>query len=120
MLLSQKLNLSEEQTTAFKLLRQNHFEKEQILLQKKQTTKNAFLDLMSSENANQALLSQLADEIGIVEAQINMEINEHFNQLLSICNDAQKVILREIFSEMKHQSHPKKTRHSLPLRMPRG
>lgn len=111
------LNLSEQQAIDFDRIRSAHFAKGGTIHQKIRKKKEAFFNEMTSSQADTIKGQALANEIGQLEAEKEMRIFMHLQELMSVCDDEQKQKLGVIFHDFMRPKGP--NRGGPPPRGPR-
>lgn len=97
--LEQKLELRPEQTEKLKALRVSHFRKMEDLKREFRESRKGLHDFLKVENGA-AQAKGLAEKIGRLQADIELEIFAHFSDIREICDDKQKQVFDSIIDDM--------------------
>ena len=97
--MEERLELKPEQAEQLKTLRKDHFDKMMKLRTEFQEARKGFRKLWKTENgAEQA--EGLAERVGKLQADIELEVFSHFSDIREICDDKQKVVFDSIIEEV--------------------
>lgn len=97
--LERKLELRPEQTEELKALRQDHFEKLETLKREFHQSRKELHELWKDEQGAVGAKG-LAEKIGRLQADIELEIFTHFSDIREICDDKQKKVFDSIIEEV--------------------
>ncbi len=101
--LTETLDLSDEQQSIFKKLRNAHFEKMDSIHIHLKNNKDAFFEEMTHQNLQDSVVLVRIEMATIASGEIDKALFEHYKKLMKNCNEEQKEILRNMFSEMVKQ-----------------
>lgn len=97
--LEQKLELRPEQTEKLKALRVSHFNKMEDLKREFRESRKGLHEFWKVENGA-AQGKGLAEKIGRLQADIELEIFAHFSDIREICDDKQKQVFDSIIEDV--------------------
>lgn len=97
--LEQKLELRPEQTEKLKALRVSHFNKVEGLKREFRESRKGLHEFWKVENGA-AQAKGLAEKIGRLQADIELEIFTHFSDIREICDDKQKKVFDSIIEDV--------------------
>ncbi len=98
--LKEKLNLSDSQFEKIMEMDRKIFRNYQLLIDVQCETNFELVKELSSENPSKEELKRLTDKIGKYHALIKRQTVTHFENIRSICNDEQKLLLHNLLLEM--------------------
>ena len=103
------LNLSEEQSVKFKELREEHFAQRREHWKSIRALKKQMMDALSTESPDTATAEDLANQIGILEAEKEKMLIDHYLKLQAECTPEQREKLADVFQRaMKRPRFHKK------------
>ncbi len=100
--LEQELKLTPEQKTKLEQLREEHFQNMERLTQSSRKTRRELHNLWSEE-ASQAEVKSLTEEIGDLQSQIERETFNHFAKIRQVCNEDQAEIFDSLIKDVLRQ-----------------
>lgn len=98
--LKAKLNLTENQFEKVMALDQQVFRNYQMLIDIQCEANFELVKELSSENPSKDELKRLIDKIGKYHSLIKRQTVAHFENIRSVCNDEQKLLLHNLLLEM--------------------
>lgn len=99
-IISEKLNLDEEQQETYFELAKNHGELMAEIEQKQKPLIRDYFSFLKSEDQNFSTQDSLLTEINILESEKLIMTYNHFEQLKEICNPSQQVLFEEIIGDL--------------------
>lgn len=100
MFLVKELNLDQAQQTQLEALRNNHFNKIQILESAVARNEKSLMKAMMANPADSAHAFLYADSIGMLRATMQKELFRHFNNIRKMCNPEQSKKFDELMGKM--------------------
>lgn len=92
------LHLTPDQENAFNLSRNNYFRDAGAVLEQLNERRNLYIQELTSENPDTALLISISEEIGALHSNLKILTMRHYMELRKFCNADQQKVLNEIFS----------------------
>jgi protein CpxP len=89
-IIEDQLKLNAEQRKEFSQFREKHFASKRIINDKINSIRDQLFDMIKSDHPDSNALNNLAAKIGEAEAQKQLEIVRHFEDLRKVCNPDQK------------------------------
>ena len=107
--LKKELNLTDEQSVKFKELRENHFAERREHWKSIKSLKKQMMDALSTETPDTNTAEDLANQIGILEAEKEKMLIDHYLKLQAECTLEQREKLANVFQRaMKRPRFHKK------------
>ena len=107
--LKQELNLSDDQSVKFKEIREEHFAERREHWKSIKALKKQMMDALSTETPDTETAEGLANQIGILEAQKEKMLIDHYLKLQAECTPEQREKLANVFQRaMKRPRFHKK------------
>ncbi len=98
--LKERLKLSEEQFQEVLKMDQKVFRNYQLLIDMECETNFELIKQLSSEESSPEEIKQLIDKLGRQHALVKRQTVQHFQNIKSICDPEQKLLLDELLLEM--------------------
>lgn len=98
--LKDELNLSDDQYKQIIEMDQKVFRNYQVLIDIQCETNFQLIKELSSENPSDEELKRLADKIGKYHSAVKRQTVNHFQNIKSVCNEEQKLLLDNLLLEM--------------------
>jgi len=95
-----ELMLTDEQRTAFRKLRREHFRKTMPAVQKIIEFKKEMISEAVKPNPDQAKLAAIADSLGKRQSWIEKDLALHFHELALLCTPAQRDSLEQLLNNI--------------------
>ncbi len=95
-----ELGLTPEQFRKISVLNNDVFRLYQVFLDKKCELNFELIDELSSEKPSDAKMDSLAARIGQLDAALKKQTVRHFNNVKSVCNSEQRVLLDQLLKKM--------------------
>ena len=108
------LSMNEQQVQSFDSLRRGHFERMRTYKDQMRRLKDSLFEGLRKQQQAQA--TSIAERIGQVQAQIDIETFNHFAQLRLLLNDEQKQTFDQTIQEVLRTMAPKGPPHDRPIR----
>ena len=104
--LKQELGLSVEQMDLFKILGDEHRRQTQPLQERIHRLKKEMMGEMFSPDLGKEGVDRIAEEIGILEAQMQKALYSHFKDFASICNTEQRQKFEVLINDVLDLARP--------------
>lgn len=98
--LKTELGLSDEQYQKVSTMNSNVFRSYQAFLDYECELNFKIIEELSSESPSDSVMESLALKIGVMEGNMKKQTIKHFENVKSICNDNQKVLLDQLLKNM--------------------
>lgn len=98
--LRDRLQLNDAQFEKILEMDQKVFRNYQVLIDIQCETNFELVKELSSENPSKETMKNLTDKIGKYHALVKRQTVEHFENIKSVCNEEQKILLDELLLEM--------------------
>jgi hypothetical protein len=95
-----KLGFTMEQMDSFRSLNRNFRQRACSLTEDLSKLRVEMLEEMDKEKADTSRLNNLSEQIGQKHAELKVITYKYFIAIKSICSDEQKIILKDLFTEM--------------------
>ncbi|UWX57920.1 periplasmic heavy metal sensor [Chlorobaculum sp. MV4-Y] len=95
-----KLDLTDQQKTAFRKLRQEHFRKTMPAVQKIIEFKEEMISEAVKPNPDQTKIAAIADSLGKRQSWLEKALALHFHELAALCTPAQRDSLEKLLSNI--------------------
>jgi Spy/CpxP family protein refolding chaperone len=99
-----ELKLDKEQETVYWQLRDTMVSRQKPLMDSIRNTKKRFFDLLKDPSPQDSLLQAKADEIGLLQKQLDLITFQHFQQVRALCKPEQvqkfDTVIKEIVNRM--------------------
>jgi hypothetical protein len=99
--LSEKLNFTEAQKTAFHKLRETHFAEIKNNKKKIHELKKELMNLPEDVVASDSSARRISNEIGSIQANMEWSRYEHFKQVYNLCDDSQKKLFKDVLMHIQ-------------------
>ena len=98
--LETELGFNDEQSSRYKELRKEHREKADEIISETRKLKDSFFELLSQPDADSGEVTEMANEIGAKQTELDLLTFNHFKEVRAICTDEQKKKFDDIIEEV--------------------
>lgn len=111
------LHMDHGQSESFKGIKQGHFQRIDSLADRLRQSKKTLL-ILSGQPNSEVLADSLAQDIGRLQASLELENYTHFSQIWALCDEEQKKEFAEFLQRMGEEAFHAPPRR--PMRQRRG